>query len=53
MPALSEKPAAFWTKARLLFKKADGLLKFAARAFLKSRRAFQGMDTSRHISVPI
>jgi hypothetical protein len=39
-PAFTETPAAFYAKARLLFEIAGGLLKFAARAFLKSRRAF-------------
>jgi hypothetical protein len=39
-PAFTEKPAAFYTKARLLFKIAGGLLKITTRAFLKSRRAF-------------
>jgi hypothetical protein len=38
--AIFQKPAAFYAKARLLFEKAGGLLKFSARAFLKSRRAF-------------
>ncbi|MCQ2287027.1 MAG: hypothetical protein MJZ76_09200 [Bacteroidales bacterium] len=36
-----EKHAAFYPKARLLFEKAGGLLKFAARAFFKSRRPFR------------
>ncbi|MCQ2303695.1 MAG: hypothetical protein MJZ97_01700 [Bacteroidales bacterium] len=36
-----EKHAAFYPKARLLFEKAGGLLKFAARAFFKSWRPFQ------------
>ena len=35
-----EKPAAFYPKARLLFRKAGGLSEFAARAFFKSWRAF-------------
>ena len=36
-----EKHAAFYPKARLLFEKAGGLLKFAARAFFKSWRPFR------------
>jgi hypothetical protein len=39
-PAFSEKPATFYPKARRLFKKGGGLLKFDRYSFLKSPRAF-------------
>ncbi|MCQ2305132.1 MAG: hypothetical protein MJZ97_09105 [Bacteroidales bacterium] len=48
--AFGEKHAAFYPKARLLFEKAGGLLKFAARAFFKSWRAFQFFKTELQIT---